>query len=196
MIRRGRSGVSEGVGPPARVPGRARRDRIHEVPRRRRAGGQAALLKAKATAARLAEKPSGGRTISCRRGGATRSRARVAGARRHGKVARSEAVVHRLGSAAPRSGPDSDSGRDRDAMAPLATALATADSGTLPPARSRGLSRGALRLRQTAEAHMGDAGAAQKTSAALDAEATARPDASHCANRHAFRSRHAGAGGR
>ncbi len=67
-------------------------------------------------------------------------------------------------------------GRAREALAPIAAALKTADSGELPPGFSRNLRREALRVRIAAEAQMADAAAAQKTSAALDQEASSRPD--------------------
>jgi tetratricopeptide (TPR) repeat protein len=69
-----------------------------------------------------------------------------------------------------------DAGRPRDASAPLAAALKAADSGELPPGLSRNLRRAALRARLTEEAQMKDAAAAQKTSAALDQDASSRPD--------------------
>ena len=67
-------------------------------------------------------------------------------------------------------------GRARDALAPIAAALKTADSGELPPGFSRNLRREALRVRIAAEAQMADAAAAEKTSAALDQEASSRAD--------------------
>jgi tetratricopeptide (TPR) repeat protein len=67
-------------------------------------------------------------------------------------------------------------GRGREALVPIEAALKTADGGELPPAFSRNLRRGALRVRIAAEAQMGDAAAAQKTSAALDQEASSRAD--------------------
>ena len=69
-----------------------------------------------------------------------------------------------------------DWGRPRQALAPLNTAIATADSGTLPPDLIRTLKREGLRLRAMAETGLGDAAAAEKTSAALDAEAAAHRD--------------------
>ena len=67
-----------------------------------------------------------------------------------------------------------DAGRAQEALAPIAAALTAADSGTLPPGLSRNLRREALRARVTAEAQTSDVAAAQKTSAALDADAAAR----------------------
>ena len=67
-------------------------------------------------------------------------------------------------------------GRARDALAPIETALKKADGGELPPGFSRNLRRAALRVRIAAEAQMADAAAAETTSAALDQEASSRPD--------------------
>ncbi len=64
-------------------------------------------------------------------------------------------------------------GRGREAMAPIAAGLKTADAGTLSPGLTRTLRRELLRARITAEAQAGDAAAAEKTSAALDAAAAA-----------------------
>jgi tetratricopeptide (TPR) repeat protein len=67
-------------------------------------------------------------------------------------------------------------GRAREALAPLASALKTAESGQLTPGQSRNLRREALRVRISAEAALRDADAAQQTSAALDEGAAARSD--------------------
>ena len=67
-------------------------------------------------------------------------------------------------------------GRPREALAPIDAALKVADGGQLPPGFSRNLRRQALRVRIAVEAQMADATAAQKTSAALDADASSRPD--------------------
>jgi tetratricopeptide (TPR) repeat protein len=69
-----------------------------------------------------------------------------------------------------------DAGRAHEALAPIAAALKTAESGGLPPGLSRNLRRSALRARITAEAQLHDAGAAQQTSAALDQDASSRAD--------------------
>ena len=66
-----------------------------------------------------------------------------------------------------------DAGRARDALKPLAAALTMADGGQLPPGLARNLRREALRARITAEAQLGDAAAAQKTSQSLDESAAA-----------------------
>ena len=67
-------------------------------------------------------------------------------------------------------------GRAREALAPLAEALATADSGQLPPGPTVTVRFEALRARVFAEATLKDAAAAQKTSAALDMAAASRSD--------------------
>jgi hypothetical protein len=67
-------------------------------------------------------------------------------------------------------------GRGKEAMAPIAAALASADSGQFPAGLSRNLRREALRARILAEAQTGDAAAAERTAAALDTDASARPD--------------------
>jgi Flp pilus assembly protein TadD len=69
-----------------------------------------------------------------------------------------------------------DAGRTREALAPIAAALKTADSGQLPTGFSRNLRREALRARITAEMQLKDAAGAEKTAALLDQEASARPD--------------------
>lgn len=68
-----------------------------------------------------------------------------------------------------------NSGKPRDAVTVLNTVIATADSGKFPLALSQAARREALRVRITAEAQMGDAAAATKSSASLDAEAAAQP---------------------
>ena len=67
-------------------------------------------------------------------------------------------------------------GRARQALAPIEAALKTADGGELPLGFSRNLRREALRVRIAAEAQIGDGTAAEKTSAALDQEASSRAD--------------------
>ncbi len=67
-------------------------------------------------------------------------------------------------------------GRAREALAPLAAALATADSGQLPPGPTVTVRLEALRARVLAEATLKDAAAAAKTSAALDMAAASRSD--------------------
>jgi len=69
-----------------------------------------------------------------------------------------------------------DARRGREALAPIAVALKTADSGQLPEGFSRNLRREALRMRILVEAQLADAAAAEKTAAALDQEATSRQD--------------------
>jgi Flp pilus assembly protein TadD len=61
-----------------------------------------------------------------------------------------------------------DAGRSREALAPVAVVLKTADSGQLSPGLSRSLRRQALRARIAAETQMRDVAAATKSSAALD----------------------------
>jgi hypothetical protein len=67
-------------------------------------------------------------------------------------------------------------GRYREALAPVAAALATAEGGQLGPGLARPLRGTALIARMTAEAGLRDVAAATKTSAALDADAAAAPD--------------------
>ena len=67
-------------------------------------------------------------------------------------------------------------GRPKDALPVLTTAIQTAGSGQLPPGASRNLRREALRTQVAAQARLGDAAAAEKTSAMLDQDAQARPD--------------------
>ena len=68
-----------------------------------------------------------------------------------------------------------DAGRARQALTTVASAVAAADSGKYPPGPTVRLLRDALRVRAMAESQLGDTAAAQKTSAALDAAAMARP---------------------
>jgi tetratricopeptide (TPR) repeat protein len=68
-----------------------------------------------------------------------------------------------------------DAERAREALAAVAPALTAADNGSLPPGLSGNVRLNALRVRVWAEAQLGDAAAAQKSSAALDAEAMAQP---------------------
>jgi len=69
-----------------------------------------------------------------------------------------------------------EAGRPREALPMLATVLQNTGSGQLPPGASRNIRREALRTQVSAEARVGDAAAAAKTSALLDQEAQARPD--------------------
>jgi Flp pilus assembly protein TadD len=69
-----------------------------------------------------------------------------------------------------------DRSRGREALPLLAAAVQRADSGDLPPAPSRNLRVQALRARIYAEASLNEAGAAEKTAAALESEASARTD--------------------
>jgi hypothetical protein len=62
------------------------------------------------------------------------------------------------------------------AFAQLDRALQLAASGTLPPFATRNVKRQALEVRSAAEAGMRDAKAAEKTVAALEGDAGARPD--------------------
>jgi tetratricopeptide (TPR) repeat protein len=68
-----------------------------------------------------------------------------------------------------------EAGRAKEALPLLATALQSAGSG-LPPQLSRNLRREALRTQVGAEARLGDAAAAAKTSAMLDQDAEAQKD--------------------
>ena len=58
----------------------------------------------------------------------------------------------------------------------LASVLAAAGKGDLPPGLVRNLRREALRTKISAEARLGDAAAGEKTSAMLDEDAQARAD--------------------
>ena len=69
-----------------------------------------------------------------------------------------------------------EAGRPKEALPLLATAIQTAASGQLPPGASRNVRREALRTQVSAEAKLGDAAAAAKTSALLDQDGQARPD--------------------
>jgi Flp pilus assembly protein TadD len=69
-----------------------------------------------------------------------------------------------------------DALRYPDAQAQVAKALLAAEGGTLPPAPSRTLRRTALAVRAAAEGRSGNAEAVEKTVAALQQDATARPD--------------------
>ena len=66
-----------------------------------------------------------------------------------------------------------DAGRSREALAQIAIALKSADSGQVGPGLSRSLRRQALVARIAAEAQMKDVAAATRTSADLDAAAGA-----------------------
>ena len=66
-----------------------------------------------------------------------------------------------------------DAGRSREALAQVAIALKTADGGQVSSGLSRGLRRQALVERIAAETQMKDVAAATKTSAELDAAASA-----------------------
>jgi hypothetical protein len=67
------------------------------------------------------------------------------------------------------------SGRAREALAPIAAAMKTIDSGVLPPGPTRNLRRQAPIARVAAEAQLKDITAAKKTSAEHDMEANASP---------------------
>lgn len=69
-----------------------------------------------------------------------------------------------------------DASRYPEAQTQIANALQTADAGTLPPGATRNLRRIALVLRAAAEGRSGTAAAVEKTVAALQQDATARPD--------------------
>lgn len=69
-----------------------------------------------------------------------------------------------------------EAGKLKDAAASADKAAKMAESGTFPPGFSRALHIEALRARISAEATAGDANAAKATSAALDADASSRPD--------------------
>jgi tetratricopeptide (TPR) repeat protein len=69
-----------------------------------------------------------------------------------------------------------DAGRYREALAPIAVALKTADSPQVTPGFSRNLRRQALLARIAAETQMRDVAAATKTSVALDQAAAAAAD--------------------
>jgi Flp pilus assembly protein TadD len=67
-------------------------------------------------------------------------------------------------------------GRAREALPSIEAALKAADGGALPPVFAHNLRRDALRVRIEAEVQMANAAAAQKTSAALDQDASSRAD--------------------
>lgn len=69
-----------------------------------------------------------------------------------------------------------ETGRYREALAPLDAALATADGGHVTSGAARNLRRQALVARVTAEGGLRDVAAATKTSAALDEAAAAATD--------------------
>lgn len=69
-----------------------------------------------------------------------------------------------------------DARRYREALTQLTSALQLADSGQLPPGATRNVRGQGLALRAVAESRMGDAAAAQKSVAALEQEASTRPD--------------------
>jgi tetratricopeptide (TPR) repeat protein len=139
------------------------------------AGGLAALEKAKATATRPTDKISVDDELSA-----------VAVARHDAKTAfRIMDAMEKTSGAQPsdvafvplrRALVLIDGGRYREALAPIAATLATIDSGTLPAGLARGLKRQALVERVAAESGLRDAAAAAKTSAALDAGASAEAD--------------------
>jgi tetratricopeptide (TPR) repeat protein len=68
------------------------------------------------------------------------------------------------------------SGRGREALGPIVTAMKTMDSGALPPGPSRNLRRQALIVRAAAEAQLKDVAAAKQTSAELEMAAKDSPD--------------------
>jgi hypothetical protein len=69
-----------------------------------------------------------------------------------------------------------DAGRTREALAALNAVVAAADGGKLTPGVGSTVRPQALRVRAIIESQGGDAAAAAKTSAALDAEAMAQPN--------------------
>jgi tetratricopeptide (TPR) repeat protein len=69
-----------------------------------------------------------------------------------------------------------DAGRYREALAPVAAALATADGGHVTSGQARGLRRQALVARISAESALKDVPAVTKTSAELDQAASAAAD--------------------
>ncbi|HEV8397531.1 MAG TPA: tetratricopeptide repeat protein [Vicinamibacterales bacterium] len=69
-----------------------------------------------------------------------------------------------------------EAGRSREALASLNAVVAAADGGKFTPGVASAVRPLALRVRAMIEAQMRDAAAAAKTSAALDADATAQPN--------------------
>ena len=69
-----------------------------------------------------------------------------------------------------------ESSKKSDAIADAERALASGTSGKLPPFASANLRRAALAIRAAAEGLSADAAGAEKTVAALQKEASARPD--------------------
>jgi Flp pilus assembly protein TadD len=69
-----------------------------------------------------------------------------------------------------------ETGRSREAVDHANTALKTADSGTLPPGASNNLRRLALGITAAAQTKMGDKAGLAETVAAIQKEATSRPD--------------------
>jgi tetratricopeptide (TPR) repeat protein len=69
-----------------------------------------------------------------------------------------------------------ETGRYREALAEAATALKSADSGTLPPFPSNNLRLSALGVTASAQARMGNAAGLEQTVAAIQKVADARPD--------------------
>jgi len=69
-----------------------------------------------------------------------------------------------------------EAGRSREALASLDGVVAAADAGKFTPGVVNTVRPQALRVRATIEAQLGDAAAAARTSAALDADATAQPN--------------------
>jgi len=69
-----------------------------------------------------------------------------------------------------------DAGRTREALAALDAVVAAADGGKVTPGVASAVRPQALRVRAIIESQGGDAAAAAKTSAALDAEAMAQPN--------------------
>jgi tetratricopeptide (TPR) repeat protein len=139
------------------------------------AGGRDALMQAKAAALRVGDKVSVDDELA----------AAAVAQRNYAEALRIYDATTKTAGAAPgdvafvplrRAFILIESGRQKQAMPLLSAAMQQAASGELPPGASRNLKREALRAQAYAEARLGDAAAAAKTSAMLDADATARPD--------------------
>ena len=139
------------------------------------AGGREALAKAKATATRLSDKISVDDELAA-----------VAVAQRDAKTALGILdSMEKTPGAQPsdiafvplrRALVLNDAGRPREALAPIAAALKSADDGQLTPGFARTLRRQGLLARITAEAQLRDVAAATKTAAALDEAAASAGD--------------------
>jgi tetratricopeptide (TPR) repeat protein len=70
----------------------------------------------------------------------------------------------------------SETGRNKEALAHIASAIDAANGGTLPPFAGNNIRRFALAARATIEARQGQADAAKKTAEELQKEASTRPD--------------------